>query len=249
MPARIAYWFSMHEHLPSVLEVGPTISARRHRRSDKRAAKKAAKEAWRKENAAAAAKAKRRSKAKSKVQTRPENEDEESGNEKAHDEKAKDRGQPSTSEQSEDGSTDTEEYFNPNYVEKHLRPKTTAGDEALARRLQIGADKAYDRNLERQSPSSPSSDSAGLQYSSTICEETPNYQGPAEKAAQKERKAAFEALVDDIYMADQESEEDAEEFSQWEGFSDNDDEAMDVKLLLPFPLKVVTPGPSANTRA
>lgn len=63
-------------------------------------------------------------------------------------------------------------------------------------------------------------------------------------------------------MAGEGSKEDAGEFpewegfsdddgevSEWEGFSDNDDEATDVQLLLPFPLKVVTPAPLAMTRA
>ncbi|KAG9948793.1 hypothetical protein KCU85_g4688, partial [Aureobasidium melanogenum] len=43
------------------------------------------------------------------------------------------------------------------------------------------------------------------------------------------------------------SEEDAEEFSEWEGFSDDDGEVMDVELSQPFPCKVVTSAPATNT--
>ena len=210
MPARKT---SVSSELPIDAMIANWFRSEQKKKTDKRAAKEEAQatDDW----LTVAPKRSSRSKAESKV------------------EEAQVDGQPSTLEeivyQDSDPDTPVEDYFRDNYVDKPLRPKNTAGDEALARRLQIEADRAYARNLERQSSSSSSSSDSGiLQSSSTICEEIPNYQGPAQKAArkaakkaaqkavreQKERRTAFEALVDDINMAGEESEEDAEEFSE-----------------------------------
>lgn len=53
----------------------------------------------------------------------------------------------------------------------------------------------------------------------------------------------------EFLFADKYRRKESEEVSEWEGFSDDDGEAMDVELSQPFPLKVGTSASTINTGA